>query len=213
MKSRTSMTLLLLVALLVVPASSASAKVVVNESGKVTELMAAWFDYEGETWTEGYAAAYTMNRQTDIVYWNYTGTSTEEGCYLETYTYASGPGTLTVAKKYETGFATGSLEAWTESYVWCPGDGENGENGEFEAANGEGEAFTIDLELDFTATSALMREKSSGSFKIPGEINENSSFSSEYRYGNTDVTVDGETSRAEYSQLGAFTYRYHYNGK
>jgi hypothetical protein len=209
-KHRTWIILLLLPALLVVSAGSASAKLVINESGTLTELLAEWYDEGDDTWTYGYAAAYTMNRRTYIDYFTYTSEPTEEGCWVETYTEAWGPGTLTVAKKYETGLATGTLEGWTGSYVWCEGDEENGE---FEAANGDGEEIQIDITLDFAATSALHRQKGSGSFKIPSEVNEKSSFSSQYRYGDTDVTVDGETLRADYSQLGSLTYRYHYNGK
>jgi hypothetical protein len=203
------MILLLLPALLIAPAGSASAKVVINESGTVTELFADWYDDDSDdTFSYGYAAAYTMNRRTFIDYYSYTETPLGDGCYEVTYTEAWGPGTLTVAKKYETGLATGTLDGWTGSYVWCEGDGENGE---FEADNGGSEEIHIDITLAFTATSSLIRETSSSSFKIPGEVNENSRFTSQYRRGATDVTVDGDTIR--YSQLGTFTYRYHTNGK
>lgn len=203
---------LLVTFVLLVPAGTVSAKTVVNESGTLTQLAAEWWEDDGESWTYGYAVATTMNRDTWIDF--YEGTTTpipgDPMCWEETYTSAWGPGTLVAGKKYETGHAEGVLEGYTYTYQWCEGDWED----EIEPMNGGGEEWiTLDVAIDFTANTPLYREKGSGSFKLPSELNEHYRYSSEYRYGDASVTIDGATVPSEWAVLGSVKYSYHSNSK
>ncbi len=218
MLRRTWLVLPLLLALLIVPTGAANAKLVVNESGTLTELAAEWYEDGGESWTWGYAFAYTMNRETRIEF--YTSTETplypsepdEPMCWEYSYTYAEGPGTLVAGKRFETGYAEGSLQGWSETSIWCEGDWDE-EIGVMNGPTNGGDAFTVDVTIDFAATSPLYRQKGSGSFKLPGEFNEHYRYSSEYRLGEAEIGVDEETLHSDWALLGSLKYKYHLNTK
>lgn len=197
---------------LAVTAGPADAKVKFQESGSFTQLVAEWSSGDEDSWTSGFAQATTMNRQTTMYYSSYTIQPTGPGdegqpCWEVSSTSAYGPAALTTTKKFETGYASGTLDAWSDSYVWCEGDW-------FEDAqfDGEGE-FTIAVTIDFTSTTPLLRSQDSSSFKIPGQVHERSRFSSEYRLGEAVITADGTQVVADWAELGSVRFSYRYQSK
>ena len=204
----------LVLGLIVAAAAPAAARDVSNGSQTMVQMQGYWSSYDdvtgamvdagiyateysGETWIEYYRYSYTpITCEGDV-----PGT-------LYEWFWGSGPGTLETEKTYTTGYAAGTVTGWMETYTECS----NGEEVIVPENGGGGEEVTLDIAAEFTSTSPLIREKSSSSFKIPGETNSHDRFSSTYRYGDVEATVEGETFSGA-GQLGKVTWRYHSNTK
>ena len=112
------------------------------------------------------------------------------------------------ARRYETGSAAALVTGYKETGSYCFSEEPEPENG----GDWTFEEVSFTVEVEYSATSPLIREKGTGSFKVPGEYNEHYSSSSVYTYGESLVTVDGDQVMA-YGSLGTMTFKYHSNSK
>jgi hypothetical protein len=204
----------LVLGLIVAAAAPAGARDVSNGSQTMIQMQGYWSSYDDATgaWVDAGIYATEYSGETWIEYYRYSSTPITcegdvPGTLYESF-WGSGPGTLEAEKTYTAGSAFGTVTGWTETYTecWFGEEVVAPENG------GGGEEMTLDVAAYFTATSPLIREKGSSSFKIPGETNFHDKYSSTYRYGDVEATVDGETFYGD-GQLGKVTWRYHSNTK
>ena len=224
---RRAMFVAMVVGLVVAVAAPAGARDVSNSSESMVQMQGYWGSYDDSTgaWMDAsiYVTEYSNETWIDYYKSSYTPITCEgdvPGTLVE-YISGSGPATLEGSRTYTAGFASGTgLFGWMDSYTEC-WYGEEiivPENGD---PNG-GHEVTLDLTVQFTSTSPLIREKGSGSFKIPGETNSHYSYSSVYRSGDVagEVVVhmvDGpETLVEAFAGGGSFgkaTWRSHSNSK
>ncbi len=204
----------LVLGLVLAAAVPAGAKEVYNGSQSAIQLYGYWGSYDDATgaWVDAGAYVTEYGSETWLEYYHFSSTPITCGDDIPGWEYtsiwASGPTELTAGKSYSTAQAsanvTGYVESWTE--CWYPEESVSVENG------GGGEELTFDVMISFTATSPLIREKSSSSFKVPGEWNSHDTYSSVYRSGDIHAMVDGEHFYGG-GQFGKVSWKTHYNAK
>ncbi len=207
----------MVVGLVVAVAAPAAARDVSNGSQSMVQMQGYSSSYDDATgaWVEASIYVTEYSNETWIEYYRYSYTPITcdgdvPGTLVE-WISGYGPGTLERARTYTTGLASGTgLVGWMDSHTECWYGEEMivPENG----GDGDGHEVTFDVSVQFTSTSPLIREKGSGSFKIPGETNSHNSYSSVYRSGDVAGTVAGETF-AGGGSFGKTTWRYHSNSK
>jgi len=204
----------LVLSLVMVLAVPAGARDVVNSSQTMVQMYGNWGSYDEGTgaYFDGGVYVTDYGRDTWIEYYESTGTpivceGDVPGWGYQSF-WGSGTAVFTAAKSYTSGHAEGVVEGWFDIYTYCEGD-----EGMVQPENGGGGfPATFSVMVDFTGVSPLIREKSSGSFKIPGEYNSHDVYSSVYRYGDVTATVDG-ASFLGFGQLGKVSWKSHYNSK
>ncbi len=203
----------LVIGLVLAAAVPAGAREVYNASQAMVQLQGNWGSYDETTgaWTEGWVYATTHRSETWIDYNVYTATPTTcEGDVpgqIVHSIWAGGPGSLSGDRKYAAATASGRLEGWASTWTECWYESIGPENGD-----GDGEAVSLEVSVQFTATSQMVREKGFSSFKIPGTWNSHDRYSSVYRAGDVAVTANGETVFGG-GQFGKVSWSGHYNGK
>ncbi|MDH3294415.1 MAG: hypothetical protein OER95_08870 [Acidimicrobiia bacterium] len=196
-------------------ATPAAARDVSNSSQTMVQMQGYWSSYDDATGAWEDASVYVTDHsgETFIEYSRFRSTPITcpdglPGQHIE-WLSGYGTGTLEANKDYTSGLAAATVTGWMDTYDVC----ETGEEVVVPENGGGGDTVTFDVSASFTSTSPLNRERGSGSFKIPGEYNSHNSYSSTYRYGELDVTVDGQTSSGWWGQLGKVSWRNHSNSK
>jgi hypothetical protein len=119
--------------------------------------------------------------------------------YITTNRWGFGSGSLSVDGRFSAATASGILDVYAETFDSCT-----------EAYSWE-ELPGLSFGLDLTATSATIRESGRGSFHLPGEINNHSSYKATYRYA--EGSLDGvEGAEDGFGQIGKVTWTEHTNG-
>jgi hypothetical protein len=110
-----------------------------------------------------------------------------------------GPASLSIGPRYSSATASATLEAYAEAFDECTGEWSSEE------------LPALSIGLDLTATSGLIKESGRGSFHLPGEINNHSSYKATYRQA--EGSVDGADGHlAAFGQIGKVTWTDHTNG-
>ena len=200
----------LLTGLLVAIAAPADAREVYNASQKFDQLNAYSWSYDETTgaYEDMYVWATTYKSETWIEYNRFHGEPTlcegdVPGWTYESY-WGSGPATLSGDKNFTSAAAAGTVTGWFDTWTECWY-----EDGSYSVENGGSGEMAFDVAVQFAGTSPIIREKSSSSFKIPGEWNSHDTF---YRTGDSVIAIDGE-GFSGYGQYGTVTWKSHYNGK
>jgi hypothetical protein len=118
---------------------------------------------------------------------------------IYTNRWGFGPASLSIDGRFASATATGALEIYAETFDGCTD----------EYSSEELPALTFDLDL--TATSPTIRESGRGSFHLPGEVNNHSSYKATYRLA--EGSLDGvEGAEDLFGQIGKVTWTEHSNG-
>ncbi len=191
--------------LLVTLAAPASAGYVFNERGSAEVVQGSWWSESGDSSTYGSAYAWQVSGGESFleVYeqsgqWVPCDDTGEFWGFVGTWTFGNGPATVTIGRNYSTGTATGEVQLFTSTVNECAGE---------YSEVVEPATVTIDM----TGSGSLYRSRSSGSFKVPGEFNDNYSWSSVGRSATGNVAF-GTTSVAAQGEIGKITWRSHSNG-
>jgi hypothetical protein len=187
-----------------------------NLSGSATIAQASWESYDDatETYAYGYlvvvresgsTAPFAQYQQYTEQIVQCTGDATPDDPSDDTFapkaTFLDGFGdaTLAIGKSYSSAAASGNLAISSGGFDGCTGEKF------YEEAPGR--AFTLDL----TATSPTIRESGRGSFHVPGEFNNHSSYKATYRLA--DAAITGLDAPAVVSgQIGKVSWMDHTNG-
>ncbi len=195
----------------VLVATPAAARDVSNGSQTMVQMQGYWGSYDDATGAYVDAGIYASDYGGEVWIEYYRFSSTPVTCeddvpgWLYESFWGSGPGTLEAGKTYTSGTAAGTVTGWIDSWTDCwYGEGVVPQNG------GSGGEATFDVTAHFTSTSSLIRERSSNSFKIPGETNSHSSEAATYRSGDVHAMVGDETFSG-FGRLGKVSWRYHSN--
>jgi hypothetical protein len=201
---------------LAVAAPVAAGPNVGNYSSSVSIAQANWGskDEATETYSYGYLAVsqeqgssdafaeYSLYREQTV---QCTGAETPDDPDDDTFaTNASsvwgfGPAALSIDGKFASATATGVLDAYAEMIDGCTGESS------YEDISG------LSVALDLTATSSTVRESGRGSFHLPGEFNNHSSYKATYRFAEGSVDV-GDGPQAAFGQIGKVSWSEHSNG-
>lgn len=115
------------------------------------------------------------------------------------YRYGYGDGTLTIGRGYDTAHASGTIEIVTVTADDCTGDyTDTIESG-------------VAVSLDLVATGGKVMERGTSSFKIPGQFNTHSSYSTTYRLAAGTATIGGADMAVD-GGIGKVSWRDHSNG-
>jgi hypothetical protein len=107
--------------------------------------------------------------------------------------------------KQERVYASGTLDGYFSSYVYCEPD--------FEARDFFEEFTTVEVSIDFVATSKAEKVRATDSVNVPGMTNQHARISGERRSGEAVVTYNGITRYSDDAILYSFRYSYHSSGK
>ena len=180
-----------------------------NSSGSALTAQGYWSSEAGGGWTSG-----------SLYAWQETGSSStyrdffeENGAYVDCtpaddtdefygfqgqYRYGYGEGALTMGKGLSQAHASGVLEIGTVTVDECVGLYE------------ESWASAVPVSLDLVATGPKVMERGTSSFKIPGESNGHSSYSTTSRTAAGTATIDGSEIAVE-GGIGKVSWRDHGN--
>jgi len=180
-----------------------------NASGSALTAQASWSSDAGGAWTFG-----------SLYAWQATGSSStylelfeESGEYVDCtpaddtdefygfqgqYRYGYGEGTLTMGQGLSQAHASGVLEIGTVTVDDCVGQYD------------ESWAGGVPVSLDLVATGPKVMERGTSSFKIPGEYNGHSSYSTTSRIAAGTATIDGSGIAVE-GGIGKISWRDHGN--
>lgn len=197
---------------LTVAAPAAAGQTTINSSSSAITAQAGRESYDEATGAYTFEWVSAWQAQGDPTYIElFSGSSREIVCspargnrpattaYLEWYRYGFGEGTLTVGRNYSTASATGTIDVWTDTYDGC--------TGEYTSSLASGVAVSMEL----VGSGSLIMERGTWSFKIPGEYNSHSTYSTTYRAATGTTTVDGATNDV-YGAIGKVTWKDHFNG-
>ena len=198
-----------LLALTVAAPASAGANTY-NGSGSALTAQGFWSSDAGGAWTYGslYAWQATGSASTYLDFFE------EGGQYVDCtpdddtdefygfqgqYRYGYGEGTLTMGQGLSQAHASGVLEIGTVTVDDCVG------------LYDESWASGVPVSLDLVATGPKVMERGTSSFKIPGEYNGHSSYSTTSRSAAGTASIDGSEIAVE-GGIGKVSWRDHGNG-
>jgi hypothetical protein len=117
---------------------------------------------------------------------------------VDTFVYGYGDATLAIGRSNASATAAGTLTMSSDTFDGCTGN----------------ETYVdlpaLPFTLGLTATSSTIRESGRGSFHIPGQFNNHSSYKAVYRQA--EGTFAGDTPQSVYGQIGTFSWSDHSNG-
>ena len=201
---------------LAVAAPVAAGPNVGNYSSSVELAQANWgsFDKEGGEYSYGYLtvsreqgssqafAEYSQYSEQNV---QCTGAETPDDPDDDTFATSTssvwgfGPASLAIGSRFSSASASGVLEAYADAFDGCTGEWSSEEHPDLSVA------------LDLTATSGLVKETGRGSFHLPGEFNNHSSYKATYRFA--EGTVDGVNGPQDaFGQIGKVSWSEHSNG-
>jgi hypothetical protein len=201
---------------LAVAAPVAAGPNVGNYSSSVSIAQANWGskDEATETYSYGYLAVsqeqgssdafaeYSLYREQTV---QCTGADTPDDADDDTFAtntssvWGFGPAALSIDGKFASATASGVLDAYAEMIDGCTGESS------YEDISG------LSVALDLTATSSTVRESGRGSFHLPGEFNNHSSYKATYRFAEGSVDV-GDGPQDAFGQIGKVSWSEHTNG-
>jgi len=198
--------------MLTVVAPVSAGQTTYNSSGSALTAQGGWNSFDAATGTSDYGWVTGWQAQGDPALVQFSGGSREvivctqargnqaaTTSYLETVRYGSGPGSLSVGLKYFVASASGTIDISSSTYNGC--------TGEFTSSFASGVAVTLEL----TGWGDLVMQKGTGSFKIPGEYNNHSRYSSTYRPATGTASLGGEYHGVTGS-IGKVSWNNHSNG-
>jgi hypothetical protein len=201
---------------LAVAAPVAAGPNVGNYSSSVSIAQADWGskDPATEIYSYGYLAvsqeqgssdAFAEYNESREQYVQCTGVETPDDPDDDTFgtntttVYGFGPASLSIGAKFASATASAVLDAYTEVIDGCT------------AESSYSEDSGLSIGLDLTATSSTIKESGRGSFHLPGEFNNHSSYKATYRFAEGSVDgVDGP--QAAFGQIGKVSWSEHSNG-
>ena len=201
---------------LAVAAPVAAGPNVGNYSSSVSIAQANWGSKDGatETYSYGYLTVSQEQGSSDAFaeyseyreqYVQCTGTETPDDPEDDTFAantssvWGFGPASLSIDGKFASARATAVVDAYTETVDGCTGE------------SSYDEISGLSIGLDLTATSSTVRESGRGSFHLPGEFNNHSSYKATYRFA--EGTVDGVNGPQDaFGQIGKVFWSEHSNG-
>ncbi len=215
-----------LLATFVALTAPAHARSVTNASDSQEQASAEWFhELDGGGFVSGHAFAAKPSRGdqwleisevvgTPIICDNDTPEPEDDfaGTHLA-FVFGSGPATVAISKQYRWATASAVLDLTFDAFDHCssfleatPSNG--GGNG---GGNGGVVVPGVPVALSLTGTGDLMRSSSSGSFRIPGDVNEHSRFDSRWRNASGVVSWGDEQREAPGGFIGKVSWRSHTN--
>ena len=199
---------------LAVAAPVAAGPNVGNYSSSVELAQADWGSFDEEGYSSGYLAVSREqgSSQAFAEYSQYTeqnvqctGAETPDDPDDDTFgtktssVWGFGPASLSIGARYSSATASATLEAYVDAFDECTGEWSSEE------------VSDLSIALDLTATSGLVKESGRGSFHLPGEINNHSSYKASYRQA--EGSVDGADGHLDaFGQIGKVTWTEHSNG-
>jgi hypothetical protein len=187
-----------------------------NYSSSLTMAQANWGSKDGatETFTYGYLAVSQEQGSSDAFaeYSEYsernvqcTGAETPDDLSDDTFgtntssVWGFGPASLSIGAKFASATASAVLDVYKELIDGCTGESSYQEDS------------GLSIGLDLTATSSTIRESGRGSFHLPGEFNNHSSYKATYRFA--EGSVDGADGPQDvFGQIGKVSWSEHSNG-
>lgn len=180
-----------------------------NASGSALTAQGFWSSEAGGGWTFGslYAWQESGSSSTYLEFFEETGQyvdctpadETDESYGFQgEFRYGFGEGTLKISQGSADAHASGTLEMFTTSIDECTGEYN-------EAAGG-----SVEVSLDLVATGPKIMERGTSSFKIPGEYNGHSSYSTTSRAAAGTASIDGSEIAVE-GGIGKISWRDHGN--
>lgn len=195
---------------LAVAAPASAGPNVSNSSGSASTAQGSWYSDAGGVDTYG-----SLNA------WQETGSPTvfldffeESGRYVDCtpaddtdesfgfqgqYRYGYGEGTFSIGRGSANAQASGTMEIYTTAIDDCAG------------SYLESEESGVAVSLALTATGSKVMERGTGSFKVPGEFNSHSSYSTTYRTAAGTATIGGDEIAVD-GAIGKVSWRDHNNG-
>jgi hypothetical protein len=182
-----------------------------NSSGSAQTAYGSWSSEEGGVSTYGSVNAW-QETGSDYTYLDFYE---ESGQYVDCtpaddtdefygfqgqYRYGYGEGTLTIARGSSAAHASGTLETFTTVVDDCAG------------TYGDPSVGTATASLDLVATGSKVMERGTSSFKVPGEFNSHSSYSSTSRTAAGTATIGDGLDIAVDGAIGKVSWRDHGNG-
>lgn len=195
---------------LAIAAPVAAGPNVTNASGSATTAQGSWFSDSAGGFTYGYMFAWQQQGETSAYIEFFESSGNYVDCtpadetddsygFQGTHRYGWGEGSLSVGRGYADATATGTVGIDTATVDDCAGtyvsDYEDG----------------VAIALDLVATGAKVMERGTGSFKIPGEINNHYSYSSTYRIAAGTASIGSDDLDVE-GAIGKVSWRDHFNG-
>ena len=116
------------------------------------------------------------------------------------YRYGYGEGTATFARGSSGAHVSGTLETYTTVVDDCAGE------------YGESSVGFATVSLDLAATGSKIMERGTSSFKVPGEFNGHSSYSTTFRAAAGTATIGDGPDVAVDGAIGKVSWRDHGNG-
>jgi hypothetical protein len=181
-----------------------------NSSGSALTAQGYWSSEAEGGWTFGSLYAWQETGSTST----YLDFFEESGEYVDCtpaddtdefygfqgqYRYGYGEGTLTMAQGLSQAHASGVLEIGTVTVDDCAGQYD------------ESWASGVPVSLDLVATGPKVMERGTSSFKIPGDYNGHSSYSTTSRIAAGTASIDGSEIAVE-GGIGKISWRDHGNG-
>lgn len=198
--------------LVVGAAAPAYATTTFNSTGSQVEVSAGWFM---ETGAGGFVHGSVFARKVkggESFLEFFAGTTTpivcpdgSDGVHHE-FLFGSGPATVAVDNQYRTGSASAVIDLFLDVFDECFGPFASPSNG------GGGVVMEdVPISIDAIGTSAIVMSRSSNSFHIPSEVNENSRFDARERTGTADVSWGDNSVSGADARIGKISWRFHSN--
>ncbi|HET7676309.1 MAG TPA: hypothetical protein VFK38_00490 [Candidatus Limnocylindrales bacterium] len=207
---------LLISALLVgtLAAPAAAGQTTYNSNGSAVIAQGSWDAYDESTGTFSYGGATAWQEQGKPAFIEvFTSSAIEVICDNGTpgdpaddYPGAQGSGvygygsaSLSVGRSYGSALASAVIDVDSFTFDDCTW------------------SWTSDLledvpvSLSLTGDGDLIMERSSGSFKIPSQINAHGSFRATYRSASGSATIDGTSYGIDYGAIGKVAWSEHFN--
>jgi hypothetical protein len=187
-----------------------------NSSGSVTIAQAGWDSSDTDTgaYVSGYIAVVheAGSTLTTAEYQQFsertvqcTGANTPndptDDTYapVDTFVYGYGDATVAIGRSNASATAAGTLTMSSDTFDGCTGN------------DTYVDLPALPFTLGLTATSSTIRESGRGSFHIPGQFNNHSSYKAVYRQAE-GTFAGGDTRQSVYGQIGTFSWSDHSNG-
>ncbi|HEY4632577.1 MAG TPA: hypothetical protein VIH00_01570 [Candidatus Limnocylindrales bacterium] len=198
--------------LLTVAAPVSAGQSTYNSSGSALTAQGGWDSFDEATGSYEYGWVSGWQAQGEPAFVEFYGGSFREivctpahgnqpatTSYLETFRYGGGPGSLSIGRVYSVASASATIDIWTDTYNGC--------TGEYTSSIAEGVAVALEL----SGSGDLIKETGTWSFKIPGQYNSHSRYSSTYRPATGTASLAGEAHDV-YGAIGKVSWSDHSNG-
>ena len=181
-----------------------------NSSGSASTAQGSWYSDAGGVDTYGSVNAWqeTGSNEVYLDFWEESGqyvdctpaNDTDESYGFQgQYRYGSGEGSFTIGKGSADAEASGTLDITTTTVDDCAG------------TYVESQESGVAVSLALVATGSKIIERGTSSFKVPGEFNSHSSYSTTSRLASGTATIGGGEIAVD-GAIGKVSWRDHNNG-